>query len=353
MANVVQVFVSSTQVDLLRERRAAETAIRSLDLHFTGMEYFGARANRSIETCLEEVQGSDIFVLIIGSRYGSYVPNTKISFTEREYVEAESLSKPCLVFFKKSAKTEFVETDAAKQIALERFKQRLRERWQIAEFGDSPQLAIALVASLSREVRRLDQAAAPVARFIPALPTISNELNALIGDVVSRGVPRERLLGVATEEVRSRLFEEASRPPTVFISHLEAESDLVQAVTQLLRDRGIKVLGHPIPSNHDPGWRSTFSEVIGSLDCFVPVISRASIDNRLGRVEREQAILVSRILPDKFLVVPIRVDDTSVPAAYRDNKVFDLAALDIDALVGELAQILSNSRNLQSVNPAK
>src|SRR5215213_5134892 len=156
MANVVQVFVSSTRVDLLRERRAAENAIRSLNLHFNGMEYFGARANRSIETCLEEVRASDIFVLIVGFRYGSYVPDTNISFTEREYIEAESLKKSCLVLFKKSAKPEFLETDAAKLIALERFKQRLRERWQIAEFGTTPQLALALASSLSREVRRLE-----------------------------------------------------------------------------------------------------------------------------------------------------------------------------------------------------
>ena len=64
------------------------------------MEFFGARANQPIETCLEEVRRSDIIVVLVGHRYGSFVPDLGISYSEAEYREGYRLGRPCLVYLR-------------------------------------------------------------------------------------------------------------------------------------------------------------------------------------------------------------------------------------------------------------
>lgn len=41
------------------------------------MEQFGARKSNPLATCISEVEQSDIYVGIIGMRYGSEDPNSK------------------------------------------------------------------------------------------------------------------------------------------------------------------------------------------------------------------------------------------------------------------------------------
>jgi hypothetical protein len=68
------VFVCSTFSDLSEEREGVLDAIRRLKLQHDSMEFFGARAEQPIETCLQEVRASDVLVVIVGHRYGSIVP---------------------------------------------------------------------------------------------------------------------------------------------------------------------------------------------------------------------------------------------------------------------------------------
>jgi hypothetical protein len=67
------VFVCSTFNDLSEERKGVLDAIQRLKLKHDSMEFFGARAEQPIETCLQEVRVSDILVVIVGHRYGSIV----------------------------------------------------------------------------------------------------------------------------------------------------------------------------------------------------------------------------------------------------------------------------------------
>src|SRR3954447_16537017 len=92
------VFVCSTFSDLGQERDRVLDAIRRLKLQHDSMEFFGARAEQAIETCLSEVRASDILVVIVGHSYGSIVPSLGISYSEAEYEEGFRLKKPCLVY---------------------------------------------------------------------------------------------------------------------------------------------------------------------------------------------------------------------------------------------------------------
>src|SRR5215510_10048192 len=69
------VFVCSTFSDLSQEREAVLDAIRRLKLQHDSMEFFGARAEQPIETCLQEVRESDVLVVIVSHRYGTIVPD--------------------------------------------------------------------------------------------------------------------------------------------------------------------------------------------------------------------------------------------------------------------------------------
>jgi hypothetical protein len=68
------VFVCSTFSDLSQEREGVLDAIRRLKLQHDSMEFFGARAEQPIETCLQEVRASEVLVVIVGHRYGTIVP---------------------------------------------------------------------------------------------------------------------------------------------------------------------------------------------------------------------------------------------------------------------------------------
>lgn len=79
---VVQVFVSSTWLDLQPERQAVEAALQRLhETKFVGMEYFGSRDETTRRTSLDEVDRSRVYVGIIAGRYGSGI-------TEDEYRRA-------------------------------------------------------------------------------------------------------------------------------------------------------------------------------------------------------------------------------------------------------------------------
>ena len=63
------------------------------------MAYFTARAGQPSEYCRERVRECDVYVGLIGLRYGSLVPDqTGLSYTELEFVTATKAGLPCLIF---------------------------------------------------------------------------------------------------------------------------------------------------------------------------------------------------------------------------------------------------------------
>ena len=92
------VFVSSTREDLLKHREAAQHAILGLDILYRGMEYFGSRAEKPRNVMLDELVQCDLYLGIIGLRYGSIDSKTHLSFTELEYRKACAEGIPTLMF---------------------------------------------------------------------------------------------------------------------------------------------------------------------------------------------------------------------------------------------------------------
>lgn len=94
MNRKLQVFVSSTYSDLLEERQAAVQAILKAGHIPAGMELFAAGDKSQLETIYDWIDECDVYMLILGGRYGSVDPQSGRSYTELEYDYARSKGKP-------------------------------------------------------------------------------------------------------------------------------------------------------------------------------------------------------------------------------------------------------------------
>ncbi len=92
-----KIFISSTIVDLPSERKAALKAVEKVGGFPIMSEYsIEAQSTDSLTSCLSKVMEADIYVLILGGRYG-WQPKDKESITELEYHTARSRNIPILV----------------------------------------------------------------------------------------------------------------------------------------------------------------------------------------------------------------------------------------------------------------
>ncbi len=94
MAKKMQVFVSSTYTDMLEERQAAVEAILSTGHIPAGMELFAAGDQSQWEVIKKWIDDSDVFMLLIGTRYGSNESMSGKSYIELEYDYAVERNKP-------------------------------------------------------------------------------------------------------------------------------------------------------------------------------------------------------------------------------------------------------------------
>lgn len=182
---VVPVFVSSTRLDLEREREAVRDAVlRMKQTQFVGMEYFGSRDETARGASLEEVERSLVYVGIFGGRYGSGI-------TEDEYRRARERGLSCFIYFKADsagdagAGAEENEQDAR----LEALKGELMREHVVCTFKNPDDLAARVTADLHRWL--FDE-------YLPKLPASPaqtlHQLRAPVGDFVGRESEIEQLL---------------------------------------------------------------------------------------------------------------------------------------------------------------
>jgi hypothetical protein len=211
------VFVCSTFSDLSEERDGVLDAIRRLKLQHESMEFFGARTSQPIETCLAQVQASDVLVVIVGLRYGSIVTELGISYSEAEYEEGFRLKKPCLVYMRDEDEpilAKHVERDPEKLKLLERWKQTLQSRHTVAGFRAGPRLAVQVASDLARTIQDIEEVARAreTARTAGGTSLLS-EVRDVISDALSQGAPEASLLSAIRSAVSSLLATLRKREP--------------------------------------------------------------------------------------------------------------------------------------------
>ena len=94
MTKKYQIFISSTFTDMTDERQAAVEAILKAGHIPAGMELFTAGSGPQLEVIKEWIDDSDIYMLLLGGRYGSIEPQSGLSYTELEFRHAKEQSKP-------------------------------------------------------------------------------------------------------------------------------------------------------------------------------------------------------------------------------------------------------------------
>jgi len=104
------VFVSSTFYDLRYVREGVKRFVDSLGygavLSEEGTVFFDPRSHTA-ESCIREVGNVEIFVLIIGGRYGSSMPTSELSVTNAEYQQAISKGVPVFALVEQGTYNDF------------------------------------------------------------------------------------------------------------------------------------------------------------------------------------------------------------------------------------------------------
>lgn len=101
----MRVYLSSTWEDLEPHRAKMREALEKLrlsafeDLNWYGMEAFAANSVRnSLDVSLETLRKCDMYIGVLGRRYGSIPPDSDVSYVESEYNMAVIEGKPRLLF---------------------------------------------------------------------------------------------------------------------------------------------------------------------------------------------------------------------------------------------------------------
>lgn len=97
---MVKVFISSVTHLLKEERAALPPFLRLFDHEPLRFEDFEAQDRSSREACLAGVEAADVYVLLLGPRYGTMFPDTGLSPTAEEFRRARQRGIPILVFNK-------------------------------------------------------------------------------------------------------------------------------------------------------------------------------------------------------------------------------------------------------------
>jgi Domain of unknown function (DUF4062) len=219
-----QVFVSSTYDDLKEERSQVIKAILEMGHIPVGMEMFSAADEEQWKIIARQIDETDYYVVIVGSRYGSITGG--VSYTEKEYDYAISKGVPALGFIVDSSVeplAKHVDKEEAKVAALARFKAKVKQRpvgfWKTADDLHG-KVSIALMKAFNTTPRSGWTRATAMAG-----PEVSQELSRL---------SREN------SELRAQLEAAQNQEAVDRRSHLQQRIDTLKAIPKTLgiRERG-------------------------------------------------------------------------------------------------------------------
>lgn len=148
-----QVFISSTYIDLIEERKKILEILLMADCIPAGMESFVATDDTQFEVIKKVIDLCDYYVLIIGKRYGSIHAETGVSYTEMEYDYAKSKNIPVLVFALDTSVeniSNIEEEDIEKQYKLKLFREKAMENRLASIWRNSIDLTGQLAISIMR-----------------------------------------------------------------------------------------------------------------------------------------------------------------------------------------------------------
>mgnify|MGYP003386405023 CR=1 FL=1 len=190
MEKKYQVFVSSTYIDLLEERKEVTQALLELDCIPIGMELFPASDEDQWSFIKSVIDDCDYYLLILAGRYGS-CSESGLSYTEMEYRYAIETGKPVIAFLHQEPETiaaKFSEKDKDMQDKLSDFRGLAQKK--LCKFWETPTELSAVVGRSIVQLKKRSPAIGWVkADLVPdegasqEILRLKNELDKLKGEL--------------------------------------------------------------------------------------------------------------------------------------------------------------------------
>jgi hypothetical protein len=191
MKKRLQVFVSSTYVDLIEERQSAVGAILKSGHIPAGMELFTAGDSSQWDIIKRWIDESDVYMLILGGRYGSVEPTSGVSYTELEYDYAVEIGKPLFaVVIKDEALEEKVKTEGTSVLERDRpselklFKQKVLSNMS-SFYEDTKDIRLSVMESLPEIAATRELSGWVSGGEVPDTKGLVDEIAKLNGEIAS------------------------------------------------------------------------------------------------------------------------------------------------------------------------
>ncbi|MGK3969582.1 DUF4062 domain-containing protein [Sorangium sp. So ce1667] len=283
-----QVFISSTYKDLLKERQTAVQAVLDAGHIPAGMELFSAGDQAQLEVIKRWIDESDVYMLILGVRYGSIEPTSKKSYTHFEYEYAVAQRKPVFAVYLAEAPFKERTKELAEDLANEDRKgyaefRNLVKSKMCSEFSDPRDITIAVLKTLGEFARKpeLQTAGWVRGRDVPDTGKLTSD-NAQLHADVARLTTEVAQLTAENNALRAKVASTETDPEDIKIGNFRYhqlvttfKATHVDAAACSLLDVLIKyendfVLGIQDPqySNEKPHLSKIYGQVVPKLITF-------------------------------------------------------------------------------------
>jgi hypothetical protein len=159
---MAKVYVSSTLVDLRQERQAVLDWLRAA--RHQAVDSYLPDTDTVRDSCLDDVGTCDLYVLILGHRYGFQPPDDnpeELSITQLEFRRAGQSGKPRIALVRTSIPDVSLSDMAnPERLALvSAFREEVAREVRPAEFGDLRELIQGLSTGVQAELAKAGAAA--------------------------------------------------------------------------------------------------------------------------------------------------------------------------------------------------
>lgn len=172
MRRDILAMISSTIDDLGAERDAVDRAIRDFKFERFRSESMGSLSRSPREVCEEAARECDIFILILGSRYGWVIPEVGVSVVESEYEVARQTNPAKILVYV----TQHKDREDRQERLIRRVTDYTTGYFRARPFGDPDELAKMLKEDLANWISDRIAASGGRATDLLGLPSVRTAL---------------------------------------------------------------------------------------------------------------------------------------------------------------------------------
>ncbi|WP_238941970.1 DUF4062 domain-containing protein [Bacillus sp. REN10] len=188
----LQVFVSSTYLDLKEERQKAVEGILRAGHIPAGMELFTAANKKQWQVIEEWIKESDLLMLILGGKYGSIEPDSGKSYTQLEY---EFALKHGIPVFAIVLNDQYLVNKKSSNISLELYEREVKEP-QIEKYEGFKKLVLSNIV-----------------RFVENISEITSEVSFSLQEFVKKDDTEYKFRGwIRGSDVKQEQIQHVDQP---------------------------------------------------------------------------------------------------------------------------------------------